>query len=71
MEEFLIFNTNNYKNQSSLKLNKLNRGLHSVACVVDKCVFSVDINLMQEKGRRKEGGQEHLVFFIFSITPTF
>lgn len=27
-------------------------------------VYSVDINLMQEKGRGKVGGQEHLVSFV-------
>lgn len=35
-------------------------------------VFSIDINLMQEKGRGKEGGQEHLVFFFcYSIFSNF
>lgn len=69
MEEFLIFNTNDYKKQTGLKLNKLNRGLQSVACIVDRCD---DINLMQEKGRGKEGGQEHLVsFFCYSIFSNF
>lgn len=63
-----MFNTNT---------NNKNRGLQSVACIEWTNVFSVDINLMQEKGRGKEGGQEHLVSFcfvcysIFSIFLTF
>lgn len=43
-----------------------------MACVEWTRVFSADISLMQEKGRGKEGGQEHLVFFFcYSIFSNF
>lgn len=46
-------------------------GLQSVACIEWTDVFSVDISLMQEKGRGKEGGQEHLVSFFLFVIPSF
>lgn len=41
-----------------------------MACIEWKNVFSVDINVMKEKGTGLEGGQEHLVSFFLSF-PTF
>lgn len=46
-------------------------GLQSVACIEWTDVFSVDISLMQEKGRGKEGGQEHLVSFFCLLFHLF
>lgn len=42
-------------------------GLQSVAGIEWRSVFSVDINLMQVKGRGKEGGREHLVSLFFVL----
>lgn len=46
-------------------------GLQSVACIEWTNVFSVGISLMQEKGRGKEGGQEHLVSFFCLLFHLF